>query len=66
MADARELLQKIRTGLKPLIFLTNCSDAARISSPVNRRTKLKSILIFLHIRHNLRSLRTLKGAPKKH
>ncbi|MFZ1887674.1 MAG: hypothetical protein WAU33_06560 [Candidatus Binataceae bacterium] len=35
--------------LKPLIFLTNWSDAARISSGVTGGSKLKRILIFLHI-----------------
>src|SRR5215217_7364887 len=35
--------------LKPLIFLTNCSDAARISSSVTGGAKLKSVLMFLHI-----------------
>src|SRR6266849_8673663 len=51
--------------LKPLIFLTNCSDAARISSAVTGGSKLKRILIFLHIRYSLGSLRTLKGTPNK-
>src|SRR6266851_10071240 len=36
--------------LKPLIFLTNCSEAARTSSSVTGGSKLKSVLIFLHIR----------------
>ncbi len=35
--------------LKPLIFLTNWSDEARISSDVTGGSKLKSVLIFLHI-----------------
>src|ERR1700704_5787888 len=35
--------------LKPLIFLTNCSEAARTSSSVTGGSKLKSVLIFLHI-----------------
>jgi hypothetical protein len=35
--------------LKPLIFLTNWSEAERISSPVTGGSKLKSVLIFLHI-----------------
>src|SRR6185369_9364116 len=35
--------------LKPLIFLTNCSAAARISSSVTGGSKLKSVLMFLHI-----------------
>jgi hypothetical protein len=35
--------------LKPLIFLTNCSEAARISCSVTGGSKLKRVLIFLHI-----------------
>ena len=35
--------------LKPLIFLTNWSEAARISSAVTGGSKLKRVLIFLHI-----------------
>src|SRR6476469_9568667 len=35
--------------LKPLIFRTNCSDAARISSSVTGGSKLKSVLMFRHI-----------------
>jgi hypothetical protein len=35
--------------LKPLIFLTYCSDAARISSSVTGGSKLKSIFMFRHI-----------------
>src|SRR5258708_23666791 len=35
--------------LKPLIFLTNCSEAARTSSSVTGGSKLKSVLIFRHI-----------------
>src|SRR5215469_4207777 len=35
--------------LKPVIFRTNCSDAARISSSVTGGSKLKSVLMFLHI-----------------
>lgn len=34
--------------LKPLIFLTNCSDAARISSSVTGGSKLNSVLMLLH------------------
>src|SRR5260370_27201903 len=34
--------------VKPLIFLTNCSEAARTSSSVTGGSKLKSVLIFLH------------------
>ena len=40
--------------LNPEIFLTNCSDAARTSSSVTGGSKLKSVLIFLHIRINYR------------
>ena len=36
--------------LNPVIFLTNCSEAARISSSFTGGSKLKRILIFLHIR----------------
>src|SRR5271163_5010894 len=35
--------------LKPVIFLTNCSDAARTSSSVTGGSKLKRVLIFRHI-----------------
>src|SRR5271165_1522804 len=35
--------------LKPLIFLTNWSEAARISSSVTGGSKLKRVLIFLHM-----------------
>jgi hypothetical protein len=35
--------------VKPLIFLTNCSEAARVSSGVTEGSKLKSVLMFLHI-----------------
>ena len=34
--------------LNPLSFLTNCKDAARISSSVAGGSKLKSVLMFLH------------------
>ncbi|HJY08522.1 MAG TPA: hypothetical protein VJ323_19535, partial [Bryobacteraceae bacterium] len=40
--------------LKPLIFLTNWSEAARTSSSVTGGSKLKRILIFLHIRDHLK------------
>jgi hypothetical protein len=45
--------------LKPLIFLTNWSEAARTSSSVTGGSKLKRILIFLHIRDHLKD-RVLK------
>src|SRR3989442_8531111 len=35
--------------LKPLTFLTNCSEAARISSSVTGGSKLKRVLMFLHM-----------------
>src|SRR5438270_9274407 len=35
--------------LKPVIFLTNWSDAACTSSAVTGGSKLKSVLMFLHI-----------------
>jgi hypothetical protein len=34
--------------LKPLSFLTNCNEAARISSFVTGGSKLKRVLMFLH------------------
>jgi hypothetical protein len=34
--------------LNPLSFLTNCSDAARISCSVAGGVKLKRVLMFLH------------------
>ena len=43
--------------LKPLIFLTNCNDAARISSSVTGGSKLNNVLIFLHIRLDLDALK---------
>src|SRR5690349_21846068 len=39
--------------LNPLIFLTNCSEAARTSSSVTGGSKLKSVLIFLHMAWHL-------------
>lgn len=38
--------------LKPQIFLTNCRDAARISSSVTGGSKLNKVLMFLHIGGN--------------
>ena len=38
--------------LKPLIFLTNCKDAARISASVAGGSKLNRVLMFLHIFNN--------------
>jgi hypothetical protein len=35
--------------VKPHIFLTNCKDAARISSSVTGGSKLKRVLIYLHM-----------------
>ena len=35
--------------LKPLIFLTNCSEAARISDSVTGGSKLNRVLMFLHM-----------------
>src|SRR5262249_26723132 len=35
--------------LKPLIFLTNCSEAAWISASVTGGSKLNRVLMFLHI-----------------
>src|SRR5712691_7928283 len=39
--------------LKPVIFLMNCSEAARTSSALTGGSKLKRVLIFLHIQHDL-------------
>jgi hypothetical protein len=39
--------------LKPVIFLTNWSEAARTSSGVTGGSKLKSVLIFRHIFEDL-------------
>src|SRR6267154_1225784 len=41
--------------LKPLIFLTNWSEALRISSLLTGGSKLKRVLIFLHMQHPLRA-----------
>src|SRR5579864_7080549 len=49
--------------VKPLIFLTNWSDAARISSSVTGGSKLKRVFIFLHIRYDLKSRNP--HAPRK-
>ena len=38
--------------LKPVIFRTNCREAARISSAVGGGSKLKRGLMFLHIKQN--------------
>src|SRR5262249_43524377 len=35
--------------LNPVIFLTNCSEAARTSSSVTGGSKLNRVLMFLHI-----------------
>ncbi len=35
--------------LKPLIFLTNCSEAAWISASVTGGSKLNKVLMFLHM-----------------
>src|ERR1700730_4038045 len=39
--------------VKPLIFLTNWSEAFRISSLVTGGSQLKRVLIFLHISYSL-------------
>lgn len=57
-ADAREISSTAAANeasfafdglVKPLILRTNWSDAARISSSVTGGSKLKSVLMFLHI-----------------
>jgi hypothetical protein len=35
--------------VNPLIFRTNCNEAARTSSGVTGGSKLKSVLMFLHM-----------------
>src|SRR5437660_8644861 len=40
--------------LNPLIFLTNCMEASRISSSVAGGSKLNRVLIFLHISQGLK------------
>jgi hypothetical protein len=35
--------------LKPLSFLTNCTEAARISASVAGGSKLNKVLMFLHM-----------------
>jgi hypothetical protein len=48
--------------VNPLIFLTNWSEASRISSSVTGGSKLNKVLIFLHIRHTPRlSQRSASG-----
>jgi amino acid transporter len=39
--------------LNPVIFRTNCSEAARTSSGVTGGSKLNSVFIFLHMRNSL-------------
>jgi hypothetical protein len=47
---ARNLSSLALEGLlKPVIFLTNCSEAARISSSVTGGSKLNSVFILRHI-----------------
>jgi hypothetical protein len=48
--------------VKPVIFLTNCSDAARTSSSVTGGSKLKSVLMFLHIAKISRAIGSDIGA----
>src|ERR1700737_81601 len=53
MAAANDASLAFDGLLKPVIFLTNCSDAARISSSLTGGSKLKRVLIFLHIERDL-------------
>src|ERR1700680_3511728 len=48
--------------LNPLIFLTNWSEAARISSGVTGGLKLKRVLMFLHIRYDFKVSNCPDGA----
>ncbi len=49
--------------LNPLIFLTNWSEASRISSSVAGGSKLKRVLILLHIPYDLKVSDRLRCAP---
>src|SRR6202051_2152683 len=53
MAAANDASLAFDGLLKPVIFLTNCSDAARISSSLTGGSKLKRVLIFLHMERDL-------------
>jgi hypothetical protein len=48
----------------PLIFRTNCSEDARTSSEVTGGSKLKSVLIFLHMDYDLKQRSS--STPSKH
>jgi len=50
--------------LKPVIFLTNWSDAARTSSSVTGGSKLKRVLIFLHMKAVLNLILTIMEAAR--
>src|SRR5580700_5107874 len=49
MADWKASSFALEGLLKPVIFLTNWSEAARTSSSVTGGSKLKSVFIFRHI-----------------
>ena len=52
--------------LKPLIFLTNCREAARTSCSVTGGSKLKSVLMFRHMRLSLlMSMLDSAGRPQR-
>ncbi len=50
-------LVSLRRFVRPVIFRTNWSEAARISSAVTGGSKLKRVLMFLHTRCDLERLR---------
>jgi hypothetical protein len=53
MAESKAASLAFDGLLKPVIFLTNWSEAARISSSVTAGSKLKRVLIFRHIEQAL-------------
>jgi hypothetical protein len=48
-ARSKTALFALEGALNPLSFLTNCSDASRISASVAGGLKLNSVLMFLHM-----------------
>ena len=54
-ARSKAALLALEGALNPLSFLTNCKDAARISASVAGGSKLKSVLMFLHMMRDFRN-----------
>src|ERR1700676_4559128 len=61
MAAANDASLAFDGLLKPVIFLTYCSDAARTSPSLTGGSKLKRVLMFLHIERDLRQI--TPGSP---